>query len=469
LRAALVASVSALFVLSLVGAADAAPRKSKRYHEDAAAASGKKKAPPKLPFGELPKGPLQIVVSTGAQHATLYANGVRIEQTRVSTGTPQKPTPHGVFSIIEKDRYHHSNLYGNAPMYYMHRLTWSGVAMHEGMLPGFAASHGCIRMPTGFVSRLWQISKLGIRVVVARNDPEPREFSHAKLFNPAQKPAEKVSELAPIDDLRPTITANEAAIDQTPRLMTVAQASATVADDSGKIPETAAETPSAIEQAPPPALVTPVESEIETTATTPAAAAPVVAAPAVSVAVPTQVAETPAAEPEKRAPDGAEPVKPLPPRGRNTNEPVKRSGQIAVFISKKEKKIFVRQGFVPVFDMPVEIANPEIPLGTHVFTALEVRDEGAHMRWNAISMPTEQARTVEHERGKRGRKSEPPPRSTEGKPPSTAAEALDRVTIPQAAIDRISEMLIPGSSLVISDYGLGNETGRMTEFIVVTR
>jgi len=168
LRRALVASVAFAFVASFADTADAQSRKSKR---PAPAASKVSKTDTKGPFGDIPKGPLQMVISIGQQHATLYSNGVRIAQTPVSTGTPDRPTPMGVFSVIEKDRFHHSNLYGNAPMYYMHRLTWSGVAMHEGMLPGFAASHGCIRMPTSFVSRLWLISKLGVRVVVARTYP----------------------------------------------------------------------------------------------------------------------------------------------------------------------------------------------------------------------------------------------------------------------------------------------------------
>ena len=127
---------------------------------------------------------------------------------------------------------------------------------------------------------------------------------------------------------------------------------------------------------------------------------------------------------------------------------------------------------MPLFDMPIEIANPEQPLGTHVFTALEVLDDGAHMRWNAISMPPDAGarRRRALQPKKKGKKSEPAPKpSGRGEPASTAAQALDRVTIPQEAIDRISELLIPGSSLIISDYGLGNETGRYTEFIVVTR
>ena len=100
-------------------------------------------------FGEMPKGPLQIVVSIDNQKVTLFSNGVRVAQGPVSTGVPGHPTPTGVFSIIEKDRYHRSNLYSNAPMPYMQRITWSGVALHEGVLPGYPASHGCIRMSHG--------------------------------------------------------------------------------------------------------------------------------------------------------------------------------------------------------------------------------------------------------------------------------------------------------------------------------
>ena len=145
--------------------------------------------PIRQPFGEnMPKGPLQLMISINEQRAVLYSNGVRVAETKVSTGTASHPTPTGVFSIIQKNRCHRSNLYGNAPMFYMHRLTWSGIALHEGHLPGYAASHGCIRMPTDFVSRLWNISNMGMRVVVARPQLAPQEFTHAKLFNPAPKP-----------------------------------------------------------------------------------------------------------------------------------------------------------------------------------------------------------------------------------------------------------------------------------------
>jgi hypothetical protein len=141
-------------------------------------------------FGEIPKGPLQLVVSINTQKVTLFSNGVRIAQGPVSAGVRGHPTPMGVFSVIEKDRYHHSNIYSGAPMPYMQRITWSGVALHEGELPGHPASHGCIRMSHGFAMRLWPITKLGVRVIVARDELTPAEFAHAKLFVPRSKPVE---------------------------------------------------------------------------------------------------------------------------------------------------------------------------------------------------------------------------------------------------------------------------------------
>src|SRR5262245_1298052 len=208
-RAALLASV---FVVGHAGTADAQFWQSFQYRQAppsridtpsrqenrprkssnrSASSSSKKDAPIRHPFGEnLPKGPLQLMVSLNEQRAVLYSNGVRVADAKVSSGVPGHPTPTGVFSIIQKNRWHRSNIYSNAPMYYMHRLTWSGIALHEGHLPGYAASHGCIRMPTDFVSRLWNVSALGMRVVVTRPEVAPREFSHAKLFNPSVKPAD---------------------------------------------------------------------------------------------------------------------------------------------------------------------------------------------------------------------------------------------------------------------------------------
>jgi len=138
---------------------------------------------------------------------------------------------------------------------------------------------------------------------------------------------------------------------------------------------------------------------------------------------------------------------------------------VAVFVSRKEQKIFVRQGFVPLLDMPIVIEEPDQPLGIHVFTAMEVTDSG--MRWNLMTVPTDPSAPVE-QRDSRKRSKEPSRPAVQLKPASTAAEALNRIAMPKEAVDRISELLIPGSSLVIADEGLGRETGRYTEFIVLS-
>jgi lipoprotein-anchoring transpeptidase ErfK/SrfK len=387
------------------------------------------KAEPPKDFGAMPKGPLQIVVSIADQHVTLYSNGVRVAQGPVSTGVPGRPTPTGVFSIIQKDRFHHSNLYSNAPMPYMERITWSGVALHEGPLPGYPASHGCIRMTHDFAARLWQVARLGVRVIVARNDVIPVDFTHQRLFEPKPKPAEPPA-AGPDPDKHA----------ESSSLVFVAQAtisgSAAGSDQGGA------------------AGGKPVE-----------VAAPDAATAASTAADPLRGT----IDPVKPASDAVDPAKavPLPvqPKTRTADQPARHTGTVAVFISRKEKKLFVRQGFEPLFDVPVEIVHPEQPLGTHVFTALGLADNGAQMRWNVMTVAAEPQRQLISP--KFGPKP-PVVRAVEDHPPQTAAQALERIQIPQEAIDRIGEILSPGASLVISDQGLGAETGQGTDFIVLT-
>jgi len=128
-----------------------------------------------------PRGPLVISISIAQQKLRIYdANGFYAE-TPVSTGMPGHPTPMGVFSVIQKHKFHHSNIYSGAPMPYMQRITWSGVAMHAGVLPGHPASHGCIRMPMAFAMKMWNWTKMGARVVIAPGDVSPASFSHPLL------------------------------------------------------------------------------------------------------------------------------------------------------------------------------------------------------------------------------------------------------------------------------------------------
>ena len=434
LRTALVSGAALSLLAGFVGSADAAPRGYSTpygwyggyrgyYTYPSYAPSRRARAAPtyrdkgeprkEASFGDMPKGPMQIVVSIDSQKVTLFSDGVRVAQGPVSTGVPGHPTPMGVFSIIEKDRYHHSNIYSNAPMPYMQRITWSGVALHEGVLPGYPASHGCIRMSQDFAKKLWPITDLGVRVIVTRSELAPADFAHPKLFVPKPKPEPQVATNVPTDgrDLTPPTV--------------LAQATTVDADnDAAK-------------------------------------------APAVTEPMP---ADGGAADGDtvKPAPT-LDPAKPIAPRLKSVDQPVKRSGQVAVFVSRKEMKIFVRQGRVPLFDMPLAIDEPDRPLGTHVFTAMSPTDNGAGMRWNLMTVPNDLSLPPSDPREARRKFKEPPGPILHLKPPSSAAEALDRIQMPKEAVERISELLIPGSSLVVSDEGLGRETGRYTEFIVLTR
>jgi hypothetical protein len=406
----------------------------------------KPKPEPLKDFGVMPKGPLQIVVSISSQSVTLYSNGVRMAHGPVSTGVPGRPTPTGVFSIIQKDRFHHSNLYSNAPMPYMERITWSGVALHEGPLPGYPASHGCIRMTHDFAARLWGVARLGVRVIVARTDVVPADISHPHLFEPKAKPPD--TPVAGNESER-----NAGSIDP------VKVAQATTSTDTG-LNRAGARTDSSV-----------LRGAVEAEATTAVGAATSIASPPAAGGAPIKPAATEpsVADPPKPAPDAGDPGKatPLLPKTRADAQPGKHAGQVAVLISRKEQRLFVRQGMVPLFDMPVGIEHPEQPLGTHVFTAMGFTDGGAGMRWNVMSMPAEPQRPLIVP--KIGPKGIPAAKPTDLFPPQTPAQVLDRIQIPEEAVNRIGELLIPGSSLVISDQGLGGETGEGTDFIVLTR
>jgi lipoprotein-anchoring transpeptidase ErfK/SrfK len=354
------------------------------------------------------KGLLSVIISIDKQRLTLYSDGQPIAYSRVSTGVPGHPTPTGVFSVIQKDRWHHSNIYSNAPMYFMQRITWSGVAMHEGVVPNHPASHGCIRLPGAFARQMWGITKLGVRVIITHGEVTPVAISNERLFTLKREPAEPKGEAqAKLETTGGTSNAFELA--QLSAARRDGQASnATVLDVSKPL-------------------------------------APALDAMAFALGTP-------------RETTGPE-FKPVEPK------PLK-PGPIAVFISRKEGKIFVRKGFEPVFDAPVTFEDPNRPLGTHVFTALAVNGDNTTLRWNVVSMPGAGSPPVK--KSAKGKRVEAPAAPVVG-PASNATEALDRVTIPQDALERISELMSPGASLIISDKGLGGETGKGTDFIVLTR
>lgn len=133
--------------------------------------------------------PMTLVVSLSQQKVDVYRGVTLITSSKVSTGMRGYATKAGVFSILEKRRHHHSNLYSGAPMPWMNRITWSGTALHAGVVPGYPASHGCIRLPFSFAPKLFKITTVGDNVIVARDRPVPQLIAHANLFQPLRTPA----------------------------------------------------------------------------------------------------------------------------------------------------------------------------------------------------------------------------------------------------------------------------------------
>src|SRR5690348_6870087 len=128
--------------------------------------------------------PIMAIVSIKSQKVTFYDADGWILRAPVSTGTTGRETPAGIFAVLEKEKEHRSTLYDDAEMPNMQRITWNGIALHGGPLPGYAASHGCIRMPYGFAEKLFEKTRIGMRVIISPNDAEPVEFSHPALLVP---------------------------------------------------------------------------------------------------------------------------------------------------------------------------------------------------------------------------------------------------------------------------------------------
>ena len=134
----------------------------------------------------VPSGPLVIVVSITEQRAYVYRNGILIGAATVSTGRPGYPTPTGVFTILQKQKEHRSSIYDNAPMPYMERLTWGGVALHAGGLPGYPESHGCIHLPSEFARRLFDIAPSGMTVVIGTETSASKQVTHPGYLAPVR-------------------------------------------------------------------------------------------------------------------------------------------------------------------------------------------------------------------------------------------------------------------------------------------
>jgi len=472
---------------------------------------GAKKAAPEKTG---PKGAVYAIVSLPDQHMNVYDATGRITSTRVSTGQSGYRTPAGIYSVIGKSRYHRSNIYSGAPMPWMQRITWSGIAMHAGVVPGYPASHGCIRLPYSFAPVMFNLTKMGARVVVASRDTVPVDFAHDFLPLPKMQPApagtqqaagETPVKVASVDTEMTTAAVPDTA---TPAsllnpvayagvLKDKALADKTVADQAAKDALAAAQAAGAdARQAVDDvrageAAVAGAEAKIAVIDARMAAPMPqpVAAAPSTTGTMPRETDKTaaqseltnaqaalvdarareaiksPAAftavEAWKRAASAATDAADL------VAEADRRASQVSVFISKKEGRIFIRQNWKEVWEAPVTFHDPDRPLGTHIYTATDAAPDGSAVKWTAISIPAEGQ--PPKEAATRSKDKQATAQVADAPAPETAAGALDRIELPEGARERIAELLWTGGSLIVSDHPRSYEMGEYTDFIVLTR
>jgi lipoprotein-anchoring transpeptidase ErfK/SrfK len=468
---------------------------------DPAGATRRRKAQPVETVAARPAGePIMAIVSLSNQRVTIYDAHGWILRAPVSSGQTGYETPAGVYSVIQKEEEHYSNLYDDASMPFMQRITWSGIALHAGPLPGYPASHGCVRMPYEFAQRLFDMTKIGMRVIVARNDVRPVEIEHPVLFKPKLVRAdlalkaltahwdaarEEARAAAP-DAAPPEADGPSLASPAMPLVMLKSLAAAKIAAADGvarkadAVRLTAAKLTLDSVRLVRAAEATKYRAEAQLTAAE--SALKTASSPPVIQAAEEEKAEALArladAEAQLAAAKGEAPLKAdAAARARDearaaaaekvsaveaSREAARMMSPVSIFISRKTQRLYVRQSFQPVLENPITIHDADQPIGTHIYTVLDYANDGADLRWSAISMDRRQLGP----NGKSRRGDRP---NAESMSPDVgpARAALDRIEIPQDIVDRISEIISPGSSLIISDEGMSTETGEGTDFVIL--
>ena len=451
-----------------------------------------------------PTGPLFAILSISNQHISVYNNSGLVTRSKVSTGMPGHRTPMGIFTIIGRERYHSSNIYSGAPMPFMQRITWSGVAMHLGVVPGYPASHGCIRLPGGSAERLWGLTKIGERVVITPHEVAPSEFAHPQLPVPKLQPLP----LTTADSGAPRFTAVASAGDEhvplaSPKLLNPleyaqalkARAASDMAAATKALQDLSAQRKEMLPDAVRRALselraaeAARSQAAAKLTARTEALAAKrdareIQRAQAAKAAAESYLAETAKKldaafdNPTFAASEGLEALEAerkrmalrssLAKAQAAEKEAERRLSPISVLVSKKDNRIYVRQALAPVFEGPVTIRDRDTPLGTHVYIATSHAD-GSSLGWTVISYPTSRKRDDDTGSRRHREAREHAKSDNEGPPPPSPAQALERIEFPAEVSALISERLWTGGSLIITDESLSDETSDVGTDLVVT-
>ena len=396
--------------------------------------------------------PIMAIVSIKSQQVTFYDADGWILRAPVSTGTTGRETPAGVFAVVEKNKDHHSSMYDDAWMPNMLRITWNGIALHGGPLPGYAASHGCVRMPFDFAAKVFDKAPMGMRVIISPTDSEPVAFSDPALFVPKQDvidamPARAEALGRDADDAAKAAAAAKTALAAAKRDAAAAPAAVRnlkglkaradaelahaekVLAAANANPKMTDQAKAAAQDAQQKAAAKAEELGAQLDAATAALKARQDTIAAAAAAA--KAAEAKRVETAKAATDA-----------KLAGEPV------SIFISRATQKLYVRRdthkqwpdgGELYDFsqEFPVTIKDPDKPLGTHIFTA--VARDGGGLRWTEVSIDNG----------------------------DNAKDALDRITFPQEVLDRIAPTAVPLSSITISDEPLSAETNYRTEFVAV--
>jgi len=503
-----------------------------------------------------------ILISLRKQRLRLLDGDAEVATSRISSGQPGFDTPTGVFSILEKSEYHESNIYEGAPMPFMQRITWSGIAMHAGVVPGYRASHGCIRLPYAFAKQFFGKTGVGGRVIITQDEISPVRFEHPNLFKPL--PA---NDPAPVRDAHaegPRVAVADASSDDKSSLAglisvatpAAAGETATAASASGK-PRSRAEAQrllddkqqklqadlksaeaskvAASEKAKA-ALRTaedaenrlktvrqPFETVLKTASVAEAARSAAAAAyrnflasaavrgdaanrgqsedreldledRLLDATVELARAKAGAAEAElaiadaKSASAAAETAKATALEDVRTTiaalraaqtslielqkDVQRRSKPLSIFISLKSQRIFVRQGFEPVLEAPITVDDPPGAIGTHVLTAVDYDKAGDRFDWKLVTAQQPRPFVEPPEEAAKNKKEKRGPSPVAPRSPlniEAANVALDAIRVPQDVQEMIAERARPGTSLIISERDLSGETGKGTEFVVLTK
>ncbi|HEY8440217.1 MAG TPA: L,D-transpeptidase family protein, partial [Xanthobacteraceae bacterium] len=338
--------------------------------------------------------PIMAIVSIKSQKVTIYDADGWILRAPVSSGTKGRETPAGVFSVVQKDRDHRSTLYDDAWMPHMLRITWNGVALHGGPLPGYAASHGCVRMPFGFAEKLFDKVPIGTRVIISPSDAEPVEVSHPVLFGPKTeaiaaaparaetlaREADEATKLAQQTKNAATLAVNEAApLTAALRKLELAKTRADAALAAAEKALATARTDQArarAEDQKQKAAAKVEELQTQLDVAKAHAKSRLDAAAAAQDAA--KAAETKKTDLTKAASEAKLALEP-----------------VSLFVSRATQKLYVRRNthkripdggemFDATIEVPVTIRDPDKPIGTHIFTAMAPSDSG--LRWAAVTI-----------------------------------------------------------------------------------